>query len=204
MACMAERLAAYEAGNPDDPDAGNRISDLQEAREFINSINGGMVLSDDMIAHVHEIAKLPCRKADGSTEPLLSEDEENMLAIRSGTLTVEERNMMQRHVEYTASMLAEMSFRGEYAGVPEWASSHHELLDGSGYPRHIAGDEIPPETRLLTILDVYDALTGEDRPYKPPLSPEKAFEILGRMADEGKVDRDLLDVFIKSNAWKKG
>jgi len=80
---------------------------------------------------------------------------------------------------------------------------HHELLDGSGYPDHVTDDRIPPEVRLLTILDVYDALTAEDRPYKPPMPPEKAFAILESMRDEGKLDGKMLAMFKESGAWKK-
>ena len=77
------------------------------------------------------------------------------------------------------------------------------MLDGSGYPDHLRGDEIPWETRLLTIIDIYDALTAEDRPYKPPVSPEKAFEILRGMAEQGKLDKEILHSFYESRAWER-
>ncbi|MBQ8123846.1 MAG: hypothetical protein IJ170_11190 [Ruminococcus sp.] len=96
-----------------------------------------------------------------------------------------------------------MEFRGEYKKVPLWAGSHHELLDGSGYPDKLSGDDIPWETRLLTIIDIYDALTAEDRPYKPPMPPEKAFDVLRDMSSNGKLDAQLLESFFKSGAWKK-
>jgi HD-GYP domain-containing protein (c-di-GMP phosphodiesterase class II) len=76
------------------------------------------------------------------------------------------------------------------------------MLDGSGYPAHLQSDAIPWETRLLTILDIYDALTAEDRPYKPPLPPEKAFAILRDMASNGKIDAEILESFYASGAWK--
>jgi HD-GYP domain-containing protein (c-di-GMP phosphodiesterase class II) len=95
-----------------------------------------------------------------------------------------------------------VEFRGIYKPVPKWTSSHHELLDGSGYPEHLRGDAIPTETRLLTILDIYDALTAEDRPYKPPLSAEKAFSIMRDMAGQGKIDSEILESFYASGAWK--
>ena len=87
--------------------------------------------------------------------------------------------------------------------VPVWASAHHEFLDGSGYPNHETAETIPKETRLLTILDVYDALTAEDRPYKPPMPTEKAFGILDAMVGEGKIDGEILQMFKDSEAWKK-
>ena len=77
-------------------------------------------------------------------------------------------------------------------------------MDGSGYPDRLQGDEIPNETRLLTILDIYDALTAEDRPYKPPLKPEEAFAILRDMAKQGKLDSTILESFYESGAWQRG
>ena len=94
-----------------------------------------------------------------------------------------------------------MNFEDEFKDIPEWAGNHHELLDGSGYPRGLKGEEISWETRLLTIIDIYDALTAEDRPYKPPMPPEKAFSILESMRDEGKIDGEILKDFRESKAW---
>ncbi len=96
-----------------------------------------------------------------------------------------------------------MVFEGDYEEVPKWASMHHEFLNGTGYPDHRKAEEIPPEVRLITILDVYDALTAEDRPYKPPMPPERAFSILESMRDEGKLDGEMLRMFKESGAWKK-
>ena len=110
---------------------------------------------------------------------------------------------MQSHVVYTGRMLDKMNFEGVYSAVPGWASAHHELLDGSGYPDHIKGEEIPMQVRFLTIIDVYDALTAEDRPYKPPMPAEKAFGILESMVSEGKVDGEILRLFKESKAWEK-
>ena len=76
------------------------------------------------------------------------------------------------------------------------------MLDGSGYPDGISGADIPWETRLLTIIDIYEALTAKDRPYKPPVSSEKAFAILREMSDNGKLDRDILASFCESDAWR--
>ena len=95
-----------------------------------------------------------------------------------------------------------MEFRGDYKKVPLWAAGHHELLDGSGYPERLSGEDIPWETRLITIIDIYDALTAEDRPYKPPMKPEKAFAVLDDMAEQGKIDKTILNSFRSSEAWK--
>ena len=95
-----------------------------------------------------------------------------------------------------------MSFPGSYADIPAWAGAHHEQLNGRGYPDGLTAEEIPMEVRLLTILDVFEALTAKDRPYKKPFSPERALSILRSMADEGAVDGELLTLFERSGAWQ--
>ena len=108
---------------------------------------------------------------------------------------------MESHVTVTARILAQVAFPKLYARVPLWAAGHHELLNGKGYPNHLTAPDIPKEVRLLTILDVFDALTARDRPYKPPMPTEKALSILHSMAEEGGVDGELLDLFEASRAW---
>ncbi|MBR4760351.1 MAG: hypothetical protein IK078_09435 [Lachnospiraceae bacterium] len=102
----------------------------------------------------------------------------------------------------TRRILEKVQFPDAYTDVPNWASMHHELINGTGYPDHKKNDEIPMEVRLLTILDIYEALTAKDRPYKKPFSPEKAFGILHNMADEGSLDPDILTLFEQSRAWE--
>ena len=105
-------------------------------------------------------------------------------------------------VRTTARILEQVSFPREYANVPAWASSHHELLNGKGYPDHRSADTLPPEVRLLTILDVFDALTARDRPYKPGMPVEKALSILHSMVQEGSLDEEILTLFEQSRAWE--
>ena len=100
---------------------------------------------------------------------------------------------MENHVVMTEKILSKVWFNKNYKEIPKWASSHHELLDGSGYPRHLKGEDLALETRMITVADVYDALTARDRPYKKPVSQERALGILKDMADEGKLDCRLVD-----------
>ena len=86
--------------------------------------------------------------------------------------------------------------------VPDWASEHHELLSGAGYPRKMHDSAIPREVRLLTILDIFEALTAKDRPYEKPIPVERSLEILRSMVREGNIDGKILDLFEKSEAWK--
>ena len=104
---------------------------------------------------------------------------------------------MENHASITANLLSNFKFNKQYENVPKWAGSHHELLDGSGYPQGLMAKDIPIEVRMLTITDIYDALTCKDRPYKKPMPVDKAFSILYSMADEGKLDKYYVDLFHK-------
>ena len=84
----------------------------------------------------------------------------------------------------------------------EWAAAHHELLNGRGYPKHLKGDEIPVEVRIITILDIFDALTASDRPYKKAVPLDRALSILTENADRGELDPELTKLFIESKCWE--
>lgn len=180
-----------------------KLYQLKNAEKLIFSVNTAGFIEDETIQTLKDIAEIKCYASDGSECPLLYPDELEALTIKRGTLTDSERKIIESHVSMTAKMLSKVEFRGDYKKVPLWAGGHHELLDGSGYPQHLQGEQIPWETRLLTIIDIYDALTAEDRPYKPPMPPEKAFSVLRDMAQNGKIDGEILNSFYESGAWQK-
>lgn len=201
-AILMERIRGLE--HPEQKaEANDRMRVLAEEQEFIRECNTKGTLTYEEITHIGRLKKLFGQNAAGEEIELITEEEFVSLSIARGTLTKEERRMVENHVVYTRRMLSEMRFFGEYAMTPVWASSHHEFLDGSGYPDHKTAEELPREVRLLTILDIYDALTAEDRPYKPPMPSEKAFAILEDMAHNGKLDKEILGLFFKSDAWRK-
>lgn len=109
---------------------------------------------------------------------------------------------MEEHVSVTDRLLSQIRFSKELSHVREWAAEHHELLNGAGYPRHMKGEEIPFEVRLITILDIFDAMVADDRPYKPGMSVERALGILQQDAAAGKLDRELTDCFVRSRCWE--
>lgn len=186
-----------------DVDTEERLCELDAAKELILSCNAAGFLDEDKLSQLRNAAKISCLTSDGMSTPLLNDDELEKMTIVRGTLTADERKIVESHVTFTRALLSKMAFHGVYENVPQWAAGHHELLDGSGYPDKLTAESIPWETRLLTIVDVYDALTAEDRPYKPPLPPEKAFAILRDMAAQGKVDSNILESFFNSGAWKR-
>ena len=199
VAVLSERIQGLQGKS----DSGAAIKELLEARDFITEINSVGFLSDEMTARVEALGELTCLDSQGERIPLLTEEEKECLMVRRGTLTARERHIVESHVEHTESMLSKMKFKGSYASVPEWATGHHELLNGSGYPYKKKAKDIPIPTRLITILDIYDALPAEDRPYKPAIPSERAIGILREMAEEGKLDGRLLELFIESRCWEK-
>lgn len=143
-------------------------------------------------------------RLDGAPVPLLDEAELRYLQIPRGSLSDEERELMNLHVTNSFRFLAALPWNTTpWPSVANIAYSHHEHLDGTGYPRKLKGDEIPPPVRMLTIADIYDALTASDRPYKKAVPRDKALEILTKeFAQRGKVDPVYLDVFIEKRLYE--
>ncbi|MCR4897173.1 MAG: GAF domain-containing protein [Lachnospiraceae bacterium] len=202
IAVLMQRIRGLE--HPEEREAAEEeIRYIESSRDLILSKNSAGFLPDDVMAQIRAMGEHSVLDSEGNPVPMLNETELHCMLIQKGTLTDEERQIMQSHVVRTSEMLSRMKFSGSYMKVPEWAGGHHELLDGSGYPKHMTAEQLPKEVRLLTIIDIYDALTAEDRPYKPPMPCEKALGILHSMVEEGKLDGEILDLFEKSGAWKK-
>jgi HD-GYP domain-containing protein (c-di-GMP phosphodiesterase class II) len=147
------------------------------------------------------VASLTYQDLDGECRPVLTSDEQRWLSIARGTLDEHERREIESHVTHTYRFLQRIPWTRELRHVPEIAFAHHEKLNGHGYPRAIAGDAIPVQARIMTIADIYDALTASDRPYKRAVSPELALEILQREAKAGELDADLLHTFISARVY---
>ncbi len=197
IGALMERIRALES--PNDVEAASlHEKQLLDAWETIRRANTASFLADEEMERLAGLKEMTCLSADGDTVPVLIDEEYDRITVRKGTLTSAERKIMESHVSYTARMLQKMCFDGVYQKVPAWAASHHELLDGSGYPDGKGREELPREVRLLTILDIFDALTAEDRPYKPAMPREKALSILAEMAEEGKLDPEILALFQKA------
>lgn len=201
LIALLDRVAQLE-GKLDDDTFARRASEREDTLTFLERVNRAGFLPDEDFTRVEELAKQTYIDENGAEQPLLTPVERDCLLIRKGTLTDAERSVMQSHVVVTGRVLGQVVFPKDYAQVPKWAAAHHELLNGKGYPNHISGDEIPREVRLLTILDVFEALTAKDRPYKTPMSVDRALGILHSMVDEGAVDGGLLALFEQSKAWE--
>jgi len=125
-----------------------------------------------------------------------------MLAIPKGSLSRDERHEIESHVTHTRNFLQLIPWTEEFKGVPEIAGAHHEKLDGSGYPNGRSAQEIPFASKIMTICDIFDALTASDRPYKAAVPAEFALDILQKEAKAGSIDQSLMKVFIESAAYK--
>ena len=133
--------------------------------------------------------------------PLLTLDEHRVLSIPRGSLTSEERREIESHVVHTYNFLRRIPWPADMAAIPEIAGAHHEKLDGSGYPQGRSQADIPFPSRLMTVADIYDALTAADRPYKKSIPSERAFAVLEDEAKHGKLDADLVKVFIEAKVF---
>ena len=141
---------------------------------------------------------------DGTTGHLITDHDLMALSVRRGSLTPHERREIEAHVSHTREFLAVLPWPPELSRVPLIAGAHHEKLDGSGYPDGRRGDEIPLPSKVMTVCDIFDALTSMDRPYKPAVSVDTAFRILSEEATAGLIDRDIVGVFIESGSYLKG
>lgn len=180
------------------------IAALEAAWELICYCNDPSHFVDEQRQQqLVELSKLQYRDLQGEWQQYMTPDELECLMIPRGTLTITERSIMENHVVMTKVMLDKMHFNKKLQQVPLWAAAHHELLDGSGYPEGIKAEHIPLEVRIMTIADIFDALTATDRPYKKPMPAERALSILTSMAEEGKLDVGLVALFCDSKVWQQ-
>ena len=197
---LLARIAQLE-GRMSGAQAEQTLLDIRQAEKLVRTVNEAGPLTDEQIGQVEQLAARTYIEEDGTVHSWLTGQEREQLMIRKGTLTSGERAVMQDHVEKTRMMLEQMALGDDYKDVLQWASRHHELLNGTGYPKGLSGDEICWEIRLLTILDVFEAMTAIDRPYKQPMPAEHALKIMHSMADQGQLDQELLALFEQSRAW---
>ena len=168
---------------------------LDESVQFIHDIDGAGFLPQDKLDRITEIGEHKYITPDGECIPFLTDYEKSCLMIQKGTLTNEEREIMESHVVMTSKILSKVKFHSFHKDVATIASNHHEFINGTGYPMKKGAEELSIECRVLTIADIYDALTCTDRPYKKPMPRAKAFSILEAMVEEGKLDGQMVKWF---------
>ena len=177
---------------------------LDRFLDAVHAANEPTILPAGDFAALDEFSRLTYEGLDGETLPFLTGREIRSLSIRQGSLDDDEWVEMRRHVSSTYEFLNAIPWTRELRGIPSIAHAHHEKLDGSGYPRGLAGPEIPLQTRMMTVADIYDALTAADRPYKRAVPFERALDVLGAEAREGRLDTDVLRLFVDSKGFEAG
>lgn len=179
------------------------LIDMPSFLEELANVNKRGFVDNDTISKLQDIAKIDYVSTDNENIPILTEFELINLTVQRGNLTSDERGVMESHALMTYSAIKDIPWSDSLKNVPTIALSHHEKLDGTGYPHKISAESLPMEARILAIADIFDALTAADRPYKPALSLEKTLSILNEEADHNHIDRNLLDLFISSKCYSE-
>ncbi|HXU15592.1 MAG TPA: HD domain-containing phosphohydrolase [Terriglobales bacterium] len=180
-----------------------RLRQLDEDRQFLRFCNfGSEAMREEDRQRVRDIsATYKWRDVEGKETEFLSADEVDNLTIRSGTLTQEERQIINHHIEVTIKMLESLPWPKHLKSVAEYAGGHHERMDGKGYPRGLTRSQMSVQARVMGIADIFEALTAKDRPYKKGKTLTESLRILGRFKLNGHIDPDLFDVFISKKVY---
>lgn len=170
-------------------------------RELVSSLNEPRIFNDNPKKVIDDILLLKdeiiAYDGDNNLLPLLTENEIINLQIVRGTLNDAERKEIESHVTYTFDFLQSIPWPKELSRIPEIAGGHHEMLNGTGYPLGLKADQLSTESRVLAILDIFDALSASDRPYKDAVPFDKVQFILLDEAEKGRIDKDLLSLFFE-------
>lgn len=177
------------------------VEELRQERAFLAKCNkGGEFMADEAIEQVKTIAQRTWQVA-GEEQALLSENEVENLCIRKGTLTSDEIQIIRNHARVSLEMLEKLPFTPELEDVPEIAASHHEKLDGSGYPRGLTAEDLSLPARILAVADIFEALTAADRPYKDALPTSVVRRILDSMVEDGELDPQIVSFGMESGVF---
>jgi HD-GYP domain-containing protein (c-di-GMP phosphodiesterase class II) len=179
-----------------------RLKQLDEDRAFLRQSNiGGEKMNDGDVERVRRIAGYRWRNTEGEQSDFLTADEMENLSIRAGTLTASEREIINHHIVVTIKMLKSLPWPHHLQRVPEYAGGHHERMDGKGYPNGLLREQMSIQARLMGIADIFEALTAKDRPYKIGKTLTESLEILGKFKENGHIDPDLFDVFVREKVY---
>ena len=177
------------------------IRNLADDLNFLITANkGDEFMGDEMIARIKEIGRRTWI-CDGQEMPLLTDNEIYNLTIGRGTLTNEEREIINKHAIVTHKMLSQLPFPKHLRNVPRYAATHHEKINGTGYPFGFKDAEISLQSRILAIADIFEALTACDRPYRKAKTLSEALKIMSFMVKDQHIDKDLFDLFIKEKIY---
>lgn len=179
-----------------------KVQQLRDDRDFLRKANiGGEFMREIDQQRVLQIAAYQWSDPDGEKHNFLTEEEVYNLNIQKGTLTAEERTIINNHMVATIKMLESLPFPKSLQRVPEYAGGHHERMDGNGYPKGLTRDEMSVPARVMAIGDVFEALTARDRPYKKGKTLTECLTIMGKMTQNHHLDPDIFNVFVSEKVY---
>jgi response regulator RpfG family c-di-GMP phosphodiesterase len=209
LEAMRDRmLDAWSKGGVFDHEAmGGLLSQQEEETrrlvELVRRSNEPTVLPQEVALELNLLEDLTYQHWTGDRRTLIERQDLDLLKIPKGSLSDKERDEIQNHVTYTYRFLSQIPWTTELAGVPEIAWAHHERLNGKGYPRQLKEPDIPVQSKLMAVADVYDALTAADRPYKAAVSVERSLEILAQEAKVNLLDSEVLRIFLEARIFER-
>ena len=179
-----------------------RRAELDEAWRIIEHANEPTVLAAGEFQRIEQLGRQTYLRLDGELATLLTSSEVKSLSVMRGSLTPEEFDEIRSHVSHTYRFLSKIPWGKTFSRVAVIAGAHHERLNGTGYPNRLRAEEIPLQSKMMTVSDIFDALTASDRPYKRAVPVEKALDILGYEVKDGHIDGELVRIFLESRVWQ--
>ena len=186
-----------------DRELAQRRADLDGAWEAVCSANEPTILSSGDFARIEAVSKETYTDLRGQVRALLEDDEVESLKVSRGSLTSQEFDEIRSHVSHTFRFLSRIPWGKALQRVPVIAGAHHERLNGTGYPNRLHAEEIPVQSKMMSVADIYDALTASDRPYKRAVPVERALDILDYSVKDGHLDGDLVRLFKEARVWER-
>jgi HD-GYP domain-containing protein (c-di-GMP phosphodiesterase class II) len=180
-----------------------RLAELEAELGVIETANEPSVLAEGDFAKIAIIAQKSFCDCNGKAQPLLAPNEVEALSVRKGSLTAAEYREITSHVTHTIGFLSKIPWGKQFRRVAEIAGAHHEKLNGKGYPFGLSASQIPTQSKMMAITDIFDALTASDRPYKRAMPTEKALEILDFSVKDEHVDGELVRIFREARVWER-
>ena len=175
------------------------LKEVDDALEFVLQCNRPTVLAQGGFERLTGLSTLSYSDSRERPQMLLTPNDVQVLSITRGSLSPTERREIESHVTHTFRFLSQIPWTRTLKRVPEIAYAHHEKLDGKGYPRAVASEQIPVQSKMMAISDIYDALTASDRPYKKAVPHELALDILRKESDSGQLDKELFRIFVEAD-----
>jgi HD-GYP domain-containing protein (c-di-GMP phosphodiesterase class II) len=185
-----------------DEEARRLLGELDRYAEFIARANEPTLLPTGDFEVLGEIAQRTYRDPRGTERPYLSFEEVRFLSIPRGSLDADERRQIESHVAHSFNFLAQIPWTPEFRGIPTIARAHHEKINGTGYPFGLNSDQIPVQAKMMTICDIYDALSSSDRPYKRAIPTDRALDILKICVRDEEIDPELFRVFLDAHVYR--